>query len=223
MKSFALLAVLPAVLAGPTINKRQTDNTIPGQWIATLEENAVLPTVLKTVKLLTGIKPKHQYSQVGGFAFSASDAVVDLLSSVGALKNVEPDQRVSITAPLPEPEDIEDDVADEEDSLASRAMVTQSDAVWGLSRVAHKNASVPGYIRDESDGAGTTVYVVDTGIYTDNQDFQGRAVQAVNFVESEENTDLQGHGTHCAGTIGGIRYGVVSFTSQNPIHLIASL
>jgi subtilisin family serine protease len=52
------------------------------------------------------------------------------------------------------------------------------------------------------DGADVSVAVLDTGVDAGHQAFQG-----VTFVEkdftSEGNGDLQGHGTHCAGTIFG--------------------
>lgn len=32
------------------------------------------------------------------------------------------------------------------------------------------------------------------------QEFEGRAEVLANFVEKEEEDDLYGHGTHCAGT-----------------------
>jgi len=41
-----------------------------------------------------------------------------------------------------------------------------------------------------------------------NPDFEGRAKMLQNFVDGEAMEDLHGHGTHCAGTAGGAKYGV---------------
>jgi subtilisin family serine protease len=60
---------------------------------------------------------------------------------------------------------------------------------------------------DAADGSGVTVYVIDTGIYTANVEFGNRAVWGTNTVDSAK-TDGNGHGTHCAGTIGGNTYGM---------------
>lgn len=42
---------------------------------------------------------------------------------------------------------------------------------------------------------GVNVYVLDTGVYTDHQDFEGRAKHSANFVEYEKDGDMGGHGT----------------------------
>lgn len=64
------------------------------------------------------------------------------------------------------------------------------------------------------------VYVMDTGIRTTHSDFTGRAKSAVavggflglGLTECNGDPtcalDKQGHGTHCAGTVGGASYGV---------------
>jgi len=52
-----------------------------------------------------------------------------------------------------------------------------------------------------------SVYVLDTGIYIQHNDFGGRASYGENFVDSVPG-DENSHGTHCAGTIGGAQYGI---------------
>jgi subtilisin family serine protease len=85
---------------------------------------------------------------------------------------------------------------------------------WGICRAAHV-----GKVNDHSNalttykwnagkaGNGVDVYVIDTGIRTTHTDFEGRAVWGRNFVDSV-TTDDNGHGTHCAGTIGGVTVGL---------------
>merc|ERR1719223_265869 len=67
-------------------------------------------------------------------------------------------------------------------------------------------------------GKGAHVYVLDTGIRVTHSEFQGRATSAIhlssgrlrecNGRRSECAQDRNGHGTHCAGTVGGRTYGV---------------
>lgn len=53
-------------------------------------------------------------------------------------------------------------------------------------------------------GDGVTVCVLDTGIDTDHPEFAGgRVVDARSFVPGQAVEDGNGHGTHCAGTVGG--------------------
>ncbi|WP_208539212.1 S8 family serine peptidase [Algihabitans albus] len=64
-------------------------------------------------------------------------------------------------------------------------------------------------------GEGIKVAVLDTGLDLQHPDYSGRSVVNRSFVPGEEADDLQGHGTHCAGTAAGrpadpqaLRYGV---------------
>jgi len=88
---------------------------------------------------------------------------------------------------------------------------------WGLSRVSYSgniaNGLPPTFVYPANGGAGTTVYVADTGILTTHTDFDGgRATFGVNYSGETSTADGNGHGTHCAGTIGGLTYGVSKAT-----------
>lgn len=55
-------------------------------------------------------------------------------------------------------------------------------------------------------GKGVTVALLDTGVDLTHQDFVGRwreGENAVSFIEGESVQDGLGHGTHCAGIVGG--------------------
>ncbi|KAI0881419.1 subtilisin-like protein [Annulohypoxylon maeteangense] len=88
------------------------------------------------------------------------------------------------------------------------ALKNQINAPTGLVRLSHADAGGSGYIFDDSAGTGITAYIVDTGIMVTHEDFQGRAVMGFNAVEKEKATDLNGHGSHVSGTIGGATFGV---------------
>lgn len=45
------------------------------------------------------------------------------------------------------------------------------------------------------------MYVVDTGVYIDHVEFEGRAKWGKTIPKNDQDIDGNGHGTHCAGTI----------------------
>jgi len=83
---------------------------------------------------------------------------------------------------------------------------------WGLSRISYNGDMTAGlptrFLYAADGGAGTTVYVLDTGILTKHVQFGDRASFGVNYSDDLSEVDGNGHGTHCAGTIGGSTFGV---------------
>merc|ERR1712194_336033 len=87
-----------------------------------------------------------------------------------------------------------------------------SSASWGLDRVDAPNRW--------ASGEGAYIYVLDTGVRWTHNDFGGRASAAIDATrggllkvcngEANCGNDVQGHGTHCAGTAGGNTFGVAT-------------
>ncbi|KAI1421512.1 subtilase [Xylaria sp. FL1777] len=88
------------------------------------------------------------------------------------------------------------------------ALVAQANAPPGLIRISHAATGANSYVFDDSAGTGITAYVVDTGILTTHEEFQGRATLEFNAIEGSADTDENGHGSHVSGTIGGATFGV---------------
>lgn len=67
---------------------------------------------------------------------------------------------------------------------------------WGLLSI--------GLDKSQLTGKGVDVCIMDTGFDIGHPDFVGRTIEGKSFVEGEPwDTDIKGHGTHCAGTATG--------------------
>jgi subtilisin family serine protease len=100
-------------------------------------------------------------------------------------------------------------------------VLDQAGATWGLDRISHKQNGATDYTYDSSAGAGTCSYIIDTGIYTQHPEFEGRATMVYSFI-SGASTDDNGHGTHVSGTIGSKTYGVSKKTQLYGIKVLDS-
>jgi cerevisin len=104
------------------------------------------------------------------------------------------------------------------------AFVDQIGAPWGLRRLSSETPTVPSapYRYPETAGYGIDVYIIDTGIYTNHTEFQGRARFGANFSDDVANEDGHGHGTHVAGTVGSLTYGVAKNVSLIAVKVLNS-
>ncbi|KGQ83813.1 subtilase-type proteinase RRT12 [Candida albicans GC75] len=88
----------------------------------------------------------------------------------------------------------------------------QEDAPRHLARISRRrrmkpNKPYPYMYETEYSGQGVNAYVIDSGIEVDHPEFEGRASAGYDFTE-EGSGDNNGHGTHVAGLIGSVTYGV---------------
>src|SRR5439155_9771433 len=106
------------------------------------------------------------------------------------------------------------------------AIVTGSDVqtspTWGLDRIDQRALPFDrSYTYDARAGAGTHVYILDTGIRLTHRDFGGRASAAFTAINDGKGaSDCNGHGTHVAGTVGGVVYGVAKAATIHSVRVL---
>ncbi|KAF2450242.1 subtilase [Karstenula rhodostoma CBS 690.94] len=197
MRTFVkFLLVLPAVFAAPTVDPM----TIPGSYIFKVRKGSALGPLVEAVFGILNILPTHVYSfgDFQGFSLDGVPSTIGFLASLAGIESIEPNTKV----------------------YASK-LVTQKSAPWGLGRISHWANGFTDYVYDDTAGVDTYAYVIDTGIRTTHQDFEGRAIWGSNHVD-QDNTDGTGHGTHVAGTIGSKTYGVAKSTTLIAVKVLDS-
>lgn len=197
-----------------------------------------LPLPSQLLSSLDGITKIFQpttHAQHGfyGYAGQFSQATLDLIRSSPEVEYVEHDQVVRLDFGTesfdsqPRGHVVENNleglapVTRAEDSLIASDgynITHQRSAPWGLSRISHRPhltlSTLMRYdystasLSTSHDPQGVDVYVVDTGINVAHVEFQGRAKWGKTIPSGSKDYDGNGHGSHCAGTIGSRAYGV---------------
>jgi subtilisin family serine protease len=86
--------------------------------------------------------------------------------------------------------------------------------LWNLDRLDQRERVLDGRYVPLASGENVDVYILDTGVRYTHEDFNGRVkypgYDAIDELtkSNKRGADCNGHGTHCAGTIGGHKYGV---------------
>jgi subtilisin family serine protease len=125
---------------------------------------------------------------------------------------------------LPYVQSLEYVKAIEEDAIVTVAATQSPTPSWGLDRIDQRAKSASdaiGSYEYQSAGAGTTIYIGDSGIYP-HQDLAGRISPSgyTTFNDGRGSVDCNGHGTHVATTAAGTQYGVAKNATVVPIRLL---
>jgi len=88
----------------------------------------------------------------------------------------------------------------------------------GLDRTSERGIPLDGKYTYSETGTSVHAYVIDTGILASHEEFGGRVSDGRNVASNNNDTsDCNGHGTHMAGTIGGVTVGIAKQVILHPI------
>jgi len=107
------------------------------------------------------------------------------------------------------------------DQIASidQTCETEDTTLWNLDRISETILDLDGFYNyPDQSGEGVDVYILDTGIYLAHNGFQGRAI--FGWSAYSDQSDGNGHGTHVAGTVGSVLWGVAKKTTLIAIKVL---
>ncbi|KAJ4406225.1 hypothetical protein N0V91_004677 [Didymella pomorum] len=212
----SILAISATILASPINPREDRPKYIPGKYLVQLQSGAnaaAISTHHDNVRRLARRSETHEPIErtfnIGNLNAYLGDLDEEAAAEIASLKevlSVVPDEYIYL------------EKTDFPPLIASRDLTTQSPSIWSLGDLSHKAAGANQYVYDSGAGEGTTAYVFDTGIRLTHQEFEGRARFGIDAIRNSTDPSLgskdsDGHGTHCAGTIGGRTYGVAKRAS----------
>ncbi|KAF7541746.1 hypothetical protein G7Z17_g11882 [Cylindrodendrum hubeiense] len=197
---FLLAAALPAVLGRPSVSTHANGDIVKGKYIVIMKPEVATPSLNEHLGWVDDIHKRSLNRRAGssetgvdkvwkdnfkGYSGEfASDTIKEINNSDEVL-SVEPVRTIQIYA-----------------------KTTQTATTWALGSISHRKTGQTEYVYDNTAGKKMWGYVVDTGVYTQHAEFEGRAYPGYNAVPNTKMADTNGHGTHCAGIIASKTYGV---------------
>ena len=180
-----------AYLAAPT------GKVIDGEYIIMMDKNA---TVADHEMLFTATKGIQKFSIGDSYKAIHAKLNSEQMDSLRSHKSVELIEHNQIVT-----------TAGSDQMLRKLSCPnTQNEPLsWGQKRTTTSSPAdvLAAFAHDNNWGSGVDAYVVDTGVRCSHSEFTGRCIWGTNTAGGS-NTDVNGHGTHCAGTVAGSTYGL---------------
>lgn len=185
----------------------QTQNKIENQYIVILKEPRSLKQMseesvrsfvkdqAESIAIRSGGTVDRRYFKtLRGFAVSAEPKDIDKIVNHPEVAFVEVNRKIDL-------------------------FYNQSNAPWGLDRI-DSRSGLDGEYTFKATGQGVNAYIIDTGIRSTHEQFDGRVAEGFSSIDDNRGTeDCMGHGTHVAGTVGSRDYGVAKDVTLYPVRV----
>jgi len=147
------------------------------------------------------------FADFRGFSCDLTDEQLRTLLANPAVKYIEEDTEVSL------PDSWRQEM---EQAGASRNLLQIKWPDWGQDRCDQRSLPLDGVFAPGYTGLNEHVWILDTGIVTNHVEFANNPYASPSRASSDANyavpaggdTDGNGHGTHCAGSAGGVNAGI---------------
>lgn len=201
-----LAAVTTAIFQGSASNSTLID----GEYIVVFHSHVDADRRAFHMTSLKGAEVMHEYSigTFSGYAAKMDKALTSILMATGDVAYIEPNQRYFAL-----------------DMDSENYCIQDTDvASWGLTRTNQRHLNLDGtFSFKETSGEDITAYIIDTGIFIEHEDFEGRAVFGVDTADHPpQPVDGNGHGTHVAGTVMGKKYGIAKKATAIAVKVLST-
>lgn len=189
-----------------TIEGINLNNRINNQYIITLkdqiDDKAMAQFIAKFNHHSRSSIRRINNTQV--FAATISADQLKAIQHHPHIKHIEVDQQFTLT-----------------DTTKNNHNNREATKAWGTDRIDQHFLPLDGQYSPDGTGQGVHAYIIDSGIRLTHNEFEGRASWHYTATGiTEENTDLNGHGTQIAGTVGAANYGVATLVNLHAVKVV---
>jgi len=178
-----------AEFKNPSFKKPASESIVQVQQRKRAMATQAQAEVLNGISLMkkSSVKDLHTYWVDNSMALTAKVSFIRTLLERDEITEIYLDEKLQLFDPI----EVQESKAEDTDDSTYGLKKVRAMEVWNDLNI---------------DGEGVVMGLLDTGIDKNHPDLAGRVLKTRDFVsdyEEDEANDGHGHGTHCAGTIGG--------------------